>query len=57
MLASDGDLKPYEDWILDSGSTFHVCPSKDWFSTNETVSTGVVMMGNNASCKIVYLFI
>ena len=29
-----------------------MCPNRDWFSTHETVSIGVVMMGNNASCKI-----
>ena len=27
-------------------------PNRDWFSTYEIVSTGAVMMGNNASCKI-----
>ena len=53
LLASDGISKPYEDWILDSGCMFHMCPNGDWFSTNETVSTGAVVMGNNALCKIV----
>ncbi|KAG8500185.1 hypothetical protein CXB51_004397 [Gossypium anomalum] len=27
-------------------------PNRDWFTTYETVSEGVVLMGNNASCKI-----
>ncbi|KAG8478350.1 hypothetical protein CXB51_028073 [Gossypium anomalum] len=27
-------------------------PNRDWFTTYETVSKGVVLMGNNASCKI-----
>ena len=27
-------------------------PNQDWFTTYETVSEGVVLMGNNASCKI-----
>ena len=40
------------DWILDSGCTFHMCPHKDWFVTYETVDTGVVLMGNNAECKV-----
>ena len=40
------------DWVLDSGCTFHMCPHKDWFVTYETVDTGVVLMGNNAECKV-----
>ncbi|KAG8479084.1 hypothetical protein CXB51_029923 [Gossypium anomalum] len=27
-------------------------PNRDWFTTYKTVSEGVVLMGNNASCKI-----
>ena len=30
-----------------------MCPNRDWVSTYEIVSKGVVVMGNNASCKIV----
>ena len=52
LVVSDGDSKPYKDWILDSGCTFHMCPNRDWFSTNETMSKGIVLMGNNVSCKI-----
>ncbi|KAL6341385.1 hypothetical protein AAG906_032503 [Vitis piasezkii] len=29
-----------------------MCPNRDWVSTYEIVSKGVVVMGNNASCKI-----
>ncbi|KAG8501429.1 hypothetical protein CXB51_003743 [Gossypium anomalum] len=57
---SDGELlvvfvnnfKVSEEWILDSGCTFHMSPNRDLFTTYETVSEGVVLMGNNASCKI-----
>ncbi|PON40738.1 hypothetical protein TorRG33x02_339640, partial [Trema orientale] len=31
---------------------FHMCPNKDWFSTYETVSKGIVLMGNNAPYKV-----
>ena len=24
-----GNSKPYEDWILDSGCTFHMCPNRN----------------------------
>ncbi|KAG8472527.1 hypothetical protein CXB51_034427 [Gossypium anomalum] len=34
------------------GCTFHVSPNRDWFTTYETVSEGVILMGNNTSCKI-----
>ncbi|KAG8498449.1 hypothetical protein CXB51_004962 [Gossypium anomalum] len=34
------------------GCTFHMSPNRDWFTTYETVSECVVLMGNNTSCKI-----
>ena len=29
-----------------------MCPNWDWFSTYETMSKGVVLMANDASCKM-----
>ncbi|KAG8503781.1 hypothetical protein CXB51_001898 [Gossypium anomalum] len=55
LVASVNDSKVSEEWILDSGCTFHMSPNRDWFTTYETVSEGVVLMGNNASCKIAEL--
>ncbi|KAG8499179.1 hypothetical protein CXB51_005552 [Gossypium anomalum] len=52
LVASVNDSKVSEEWILDSGCTFHMSPNRDWFTTYEIVSGGVVLMGNNASCKI-----
>ncbi|KAG8478363.1 hypothetical protein CXB51_028111 [Gossypium anomalum] len=52
LVASINDSKVSEEWILDSGCTFHMSPNRDWFTTYEIVSEGVVLMGNNASCKI-----
>ncbi|KAG8477605.1 hypothetical protein CXB51_030323 [Gossypium anomalum] len=52
LVASVNDSKVSEEWIFDSGCTFHMSPNRDWFTTYETVSEGVVLMGNNASCKI-----
>ncbi|KAG8496862.1 hypothetical protein CXB51_008020 [Gossypium anomalum] len=51
-VASVNDSKVSEEWTLDSGCTFHMSPNRDWFTTYETVSAGVVLMGNNTSCKI-----
>ena len=53
LVASNDSQKACEEWILDSGCTYHMCPNRDWFSTYESVSKGVILMGNNASCKIV----
>ena len=33
LVASDGDSKAGQDWILDYGCTFHMTPNRDWFST------------------------
>ncbi|KAG8498778.1 hypothetical protein CXB51_005209 [Gossypium anomalum] len=52
LVASVNDSKVSEGWILDLGCTFHMSPNQDWFTTYETVSEGVILMGNNASCKI-----
>ncbi|KAG8477963.1 hypothetical protein CXB51_027628 [Gossypium anomalum] len=52
LVASVNDSKVSEEWILDSGWNFHMSPYRDWFTTYETVSECVVLMGNNASCKI-----
>ena len=59
-IVCDGDLlaisniksKPWEDWILDSECVFHMCPNKDLFTTYETVSKCVVVMRNNAPCRV-----
>ncbi|KAG8499112.1 hypothetical protein CXB51_005523 [Gossypium anomalum] len=53
LVACVNDSKVSKEWILDSGCTFHMSPNQAWFTTYETVSEDVVLMGNNASCKIV----
>ncbi|KAG8491575.1 hypothetical protein CXB51_014846 [Gossypium anomalum] len=53
LVTSVNDSKVSEEWILDSGCTFHMSPNRDWFTTYKTVSEGVVLMGNNVSCNIV----
>ena len=52
MVASDADSRASENWILNSSCTFHMTPTQDWFSTYKLVHKGVVLMGNNASCKV-----
>ena len=41
------------DWILDSGASHHVTPSKDNFVTYNPGDYGRVHLGNNHFCKIV----
>ncbi|KAG8472188.1 hypothetical protein CXB51_036924 [Gossypium anomalum] len=52
LVASVNNSKVSDEWILDSGCTFHMSPNRGWFITYETMSEGVILMGNNASCKI-----
>ena len=52
LVASDANSRASENWILYSGCMFHMTPNWDWFSTNEPVHKGVVLMGNHASCKV-----
>lgn len=40
-------------WILDSGCSYHMSPNRDWFSTYQSIDGGVVLMGNDVSCKVV----
>ena len=42
-----------DDWILNSGCSYHMTPNKHWFETYEEVSGGKVIMGNDAACKVV----
>lgn len=42
-------------WILDSDCSYHMCPNKKWFTTYRSTEGGIVLMGNNYSCKTVGL--
>ena len=42
-----------DEWILDSGCTYHMCPIKEWFFNFEEIDGGVVYMGNDNPCKTV----
>jgi len=41
-----------DDWLLDSGCTYHMCPHRDWSNTYELVNTGILLMGNDIECKV-----
>lgn len=42
----------YEEWVLDSGCTFHITPRKEFLSEFTEFEGNKVMMGNNSSCRV-----
>ncbi|KAE8673094.1 hypothetical protein F3Y22_tig00111812pilonHSYRG00176 [Hibiscus syriacus] len=42
-----------DEWILDSGYTYHMSPNREWFSDLVELNAGVVYMGNDNACKTV----
>ena len=40
-----------DEWILDSGCTYHMYPNKGWFSNFQELDGGVVFMSNDNTCK------
>lgn len=53
MLLATSEKKSLNEWILDSGYNYHMCPHRDWFTPYEPVDCGIVLMGNNVSCKAI----
>ena len=51
--AIDDRTRSKNEWILDSGCCYHMCPNRDLFSTYESCNGGIVLMGNNAACDVV----
>lgn len=52
-LLTTSDDAYSQDWILDSGTSFHVTPHGEWFSTYDSGKTGCVHLGNDYACDIV----
>jgi len=51
-LATTSEKGLGDDWVLDSGCTYHMCPRRDWFVTYEPVDTGVVLMAMMLSARL-----
>ncbi|KAH9679155.1 hypothetical protein KPL71_026007 [Citrus sinensis] len=51
LIATDAQTKG--NWVLDSGCSFHMCPNKNLFTNYETCDGGIVVMGNDSSCRVV----
>ncbi|KAH1055752.1 hypothetical protein J1N35_033817 [Gossypium stocksii] len=52
VLTSDS-FELMSEWILDLGCSFHMCPSKEWFSAYNSVEGGVMRMRNDSSSKVI----
>ena len=39
------------EWILDTRTTYHLCPIKEWFTDFHNLESGVVVMGNDQPCR------
>ena len=44
------EKQPTDEWILDFGCSFHMCPNKEFFKTFESIVGGKVLLGNNLPC-------
>ena len=53
LFVSSSANRLIDSWVLDSVCSFHVTPHKDWFNTYKLVNCGSVLMGNDATCKVV----
>ncbi|KAH9769644.1 hypothetical protein KPL71_012096 [Citrus sinensis] len=51
LIATDAQTKG--NWVLDSGCSFHMCPNKNLFTNYETCDGGIVVIGNDSSCRVV----
>ena len=45
-LVSHQTTVDFDEWILDLGCTYHMCPHKEWFFNFKEVDGGVVYMGS-----------
>ena len=59
--SDDGEMllvsfSPYhltDSWIMDLACFYHMIPNKDWFDTYRLVNSDSILMGNDASCRVV----
>ena len=40
-------------WLIDSGASYHMTPDRNCFSTYHEIDGGEVLMGNDASCRMI----
>ncbi|KAF3630196.1 putative protease 2-like [Capsicum annuum] len=52
FLATNNSFESNDEWILDSGCSYHIFPNRDFVTIFEYVGGGVVLMGNNTPCNV-----
>ena len=53
LFVVDQQQQHSEQWIMDLGWSYYMCPHRNWFVTYEKKFAGNVLMGNSAPCKTV----
>ena len=51
QLVTTDDLA-VQDWIMDSGASFHVTPHCEWFTSYDAKRTRQLHLGNDHACEI-----
>jgi len=47
------DARSWDEWVLESGCSYHICPDMDWFVTYQPVDGNNILIRNNMPCKII----
>ena len=50
-LAVSHSISYLNEWMLDSGCTYHMSPNGEWFFEFKELNGGVVYMGNDAPAR------
>ncbi|RDX58342.1 hypothetical protein CR513_62350, partial [Mucuna pruriens] len=50
LVVSNSEIE--KDWVMNSDCTFHMCPRKGYFESLNLKEGGVLLLGNNKSCKV-----
>lgn len=53
MVANEGKSSGKDEWILDLGCSYHMCPNRDYFYSYQLVTGEIVLMGKNVAFKTV----
>eukprot|EP00253_Pinus_taeda_P021051 PITA_21051 len=52
-LASSSTHVDHEEWLIDSGASFHFTPHREWFCEYEKYDSGDVFLGDDRKARIV----
>ncbi|KAL5700655.1 hypothetical protein ACHQM5_026075 [Ranunculus cassubicifolius] len=53
VLTAETSEGVMNEWIFDTGASYHMCPARDNFSTYREVNGGTILMGDTGSLKTV----